>query len=74
MWEGTELVLFVVEAIIFPSGSNAISLQDRVNLTINVEWLKVDKSLPNKKKTRYIWFHLRKSSPCISLHIDGKKM
>ena len=62
MWKGSELVLFVDKAIIFSSGSNAISLQDGVNLTINVEWLKVDKSLPNKKKK-----HITYDSTYVSL-------
>ena len=49
----TESVLFAYGTKLFSSGSNAISLQDRVNndLAIIAEWLKINKSSLNLWKS-----------------------
>ena len=60
---------------LFSSGYNTSSLQDGANndLAIIVEWLKVNKLSLNIKKTHFICFSAKiKSSPCISLQIDGE--
>ena len=71
-----EPVLFVDDTNVFSSDSNVISLQDGFNnvLAIIAEWLKVNKLSLNIKKTRFICFSARnRSSPRISLQIDGRK-
>ena len=67
-------MLFADDTYLFSSGSNAINLQDGVNndLAIIAEWLKVNKSSLNIKKTHFMCFSAKnKSRPGISLQIDG---
>ena len=75
MCKDTEPVLFADDANMFPSGFNAISLQDGVNndLGIIVEWLNINRLSFNIKNTHFMCFSAKnKSSPCISLKTDGE--
>ena len=75
--KSTEPVLFADDTNLFSSGSNASSLQDGVNndLAIIAEWLKVNKSSLNIKKTHFMCFSAKnKPGPCISLQIDGEAL
>ena len=68
-------MFFADDTHLFLSGSNAISLQDGVNndLAIIAEWLKVNKLSLNIKKTHLMCFSAEnKTTPCISLQIEGE--
>ena len=71
--KSTEPVLFADDTNLFSSGSNAISLQDRVNndLAIIAEWPKVNELSLNIRKTHFMCFSAKnKSRSGISVQID----
>ena len=76
--KSTEPVLFADDTNLFSIGSNAISLQDGVNndLTLIVEWLKVNKLSLNIKKTHFMCFSVKdKSRPGIYIYkLMGKPL
>ena len=62
VWKSTEPVLIADNTNLFSSGSNAGSLQDRVDndLAIIAEWLNVNKLLVNIKKTHFMCISVKK--------------
>ena len=75
MCKNTKPVLFAHDTNMFTSGYNATSLQHAVNndLAIIAEWLKVNKLSLNITKTHFMCFPAEnKTTPCISLQIDGE--
>ena len=71
----TEPVLFTDDTNLFSSSSDAISFQDEVinGLAIIVQCFQVNKLSMNIKKAHFMCSSAKsKTTPCISIEIDGE--